>query len=111
MSTISELVDLGHPDGAIAYAIYRDNEIYIESLDEYAIPSDENMPFRIVQVNDYNEDVREAIQDSYSSVTINVVIEYKGEFFKSEAEMGSYTDSWDRWRPVNKTIKMVEVYE
>lgn len=67
---------------------------------------------KLVQVNDYDEQVLDAVCDGYGSVPVSIVVEYQGCYFKSSGEYSSYgAENFGDWTPVSKIRKVIYIYE
>lgn len=108
---LQELKGSDNQTGEKAYNIHCDVEYYDNTVGEYIQGEISQLPFKIVQVNDYDQHVRDAMGDCYDSVPISIVIEYKGLFLRSEAQMGSYVDGWEEWKLVTPKQITTTIYE
>ena len=65
----------------------------------------------IVQSSMHSDEVQEAIEDSYYRLDDFAVIKFKGYYFMTKYQQGSYIDNCGPWEQAKEVVKIVTTYE
>ncbi len=98
-------VDRWGEDTQFADSIYTD---YSEDVFTPGMPINDRV--NLIEIEQPTKEVREAIENSYVTLPISVVVEIEGEYFKSTAEFGSYIEEWTGWKQVFPQVRTIIVY-